>query len=135
MTETARQGTGEAGETEAHLIAAVWEAELRLLDPQVRRNPAAVDELLAPDFHEIGQSGRHWTREHILQALAAESDDDGAADLSERQAQVLGAGLVLLTYRVSIGQRSSLRSSLWRIGPAGPAMVFHQGTPVHGAGA
>lgn len=59
--------------TAAHTTAAI-EAELKLLDPEVRRSPQRVGELLHPEFVEIGASGRIWDRDAIIALLAGERD-------------------------------------------------------------
>ncbi|KRA24433.1 hypothetical protein ASD65_08360 [Microbacterium sp. Root61] len=102
-------------------------AELRLLDPRVRTDRDAVAQLLAPDFVEIGQSGRIWTRAETLEALEAETGF-GEVEMSEATARELSPGLYLLTYRLRVGVRQSRRSSLWRVTAGGPLLEFHQGT-------
>ena len=47
--------------------------ELRLQDPQVRGDAAAVESLLTPDFFEIGSSGILEDRTAILHRLAQEA--------------------------------------------------------------
>ncbi|WP_022873671.1 nuclear transport factor 2 family protein [Nesterenkonia alba] len=111
-------------------IAAAWESELRLLDPRVRSEPSVMGELLAPEFHEIGQSGTHWSRDQILRVVSAEDESGLTPVFSEQRADVLAPGLVLLTYFLEFGERRSRRSSLWRIRPESSLMLFHQGTPV-----
>ena len=46
--------------------------ELFLLTPQARLSPATLEELLDPDFREIGTSGRRWTRAETISALSEE---------------------------------------------------------------
>lgn len=110
------------------VIARAWEAEDRLLQPDVRRDPAAVGALLTDDFVEIGQSGRRWTRDEIIASLAAEPGV-GDARIDERDARVTGPDVVLLSYRLRVGGRTSRRTALWRCDPV-PRCVWHQGTPV-----
>lgn len=108
--------------------AEIWEAERALLDPAVRRDRDAVATLLADGFHEIGQSGRRWTRAAILDLLESEEPVAGEPVLTDRQERVIADGIVLLTYRLRYGGRDSLRSSLWEVRP--PRLLFHQGTPI-----
>ncbi len=107
--------------------AIVIAAEERLLDPRVRADADAVDELLDPEFSEIGQSGTHWTREAIIVALAADPQLTGGS-LREPFVRRIDADLLLLTYLYG-GVR---RSSLWRLTAEGPRILFHQGTPILG---
>lgn len=112
----------------ATLIAAAWAAEEQLLQPSVRARPAVVRSLLDGDFVEVGQSGRRWTRDEIVAALAA--DPGGPeAEVDERESRVVDAQTVLLTYRVRVADRVSRRSALWRCDPL-PRCLFDQGTAV-----
>jgi hypothetical protein len=54
--------------------ARIQAAESELLTSTTRRDSARVRQLLHPDFVEIGRSGRRWTREEIVAALADEDD-------------------------------------------------------------
>ncbi|ODT41937.1 MAG: hypothetical protein BGO45_13810 [Microbacterium sp. 71-36] len=110
------------------LIAATWDAEERLLTPAVRGDATRLRELLAEDFVEIGQSGRRWTRDEIVAALAS-APGRGDVEISEREARQLAPGLLLLHYRLRFEGRDSRRTSIWRGDPE-PRCVFHQGTPV-----
>lgn len=109
-------------------VARAWEAEERLLRPDVRGDPEAATALLADDFVEIGRSGRRWTRAEILSTFADDPDVDNPR-IDERTARIVGPGLVLLSYRLTSAARTSRRSALWRCDPR-PRCVFHQGTPV-----
>ena len=100
--------------------------ELRLLDPEVRRDGAEVERLLHPEFREIGASGRMWDRESMVAALA--EDPGTGATASELEARVVGDGVVLVTYVSDSAAGRSLRSSLWVRGEDGWRVLFHQGT-------
>lgn len=117
-----------SGLGENQLISMAWEGERRLLDPAVRSDPSAVGELLATDFHEIGQSGKHWTRHEILKVVAADLGDGSPTVLDEQHAQLIAPSKVLLTYRLEFEGRVSRRSSIWTVRAGQPLMVFHQGT-------
>ncbi|WP_260856351.1 GNAT family N-acetyltransferase [Microbacterium sp. BH-3-3-3] len=119
---------GRAQDAES-LIATVWAAEEMLLHPAVRAHAGELRRLLDPDFVEIGQSGRRWTRDEIIAALREEPGADPSPAIAERDARVLGPTTVLLTYLLRFEDRVSRRSSLWRCDPA-PRCLFHQGTPV-----
>ena len=105
--------------------------EDRLLDPDVRRNPASVAALLTDDFREFGSSGRSFSKTAILEALATEAPS--ALRLTDFACHPLSADVALVTYR-SHRQNpdgtsaTSLRSSLWRCTDDGWRMRFHQGT-------
>lgn len=105
--------------------------EENLLRPKFRRNRTAVAALLVDDFREFGSSGRTWTKQQILDALEDEPPFEAAID--EFQAKELAAGVVLVTYMVTLRlsdseNRRSLRSSIWIKRDNRWQMLFHQGT-------
>ncbi len=101
--------------------------ERRLLDPLTRADRAALEALLDPEFTEIGQSGRLWTRDDILADLPTAPGFDGARTVTDVTLLEVAPGVALLTYRIA--ETGTRRSSLWRLGEAGWRLVFHQGTP------
>ena len=122
------EGHGRVRDAES-LTAAAWSAEERLLDTAVRADPGEVNALLDPSFVEIGQSGRRWTRDAIVDALRDDPGADDAPEICEKESRLVGPDSVLLTYLLRFEDRVSRRSSLWRFDPA-PRCLFHQGTPV-----
>jgi ribonuclease HI len=97
--------------------------ERQLLEPAHRRDAAFVASVLHPGFVEYGSSGRVWSREETVEALAADPSVGGEADGFE--AHPLGDQVVLVTYRTT----GALRSSIWIREEAGWQIRFHQGTP------
>ncbi|MER5844477.1 nuclear transport factor 2 family protein [Streptomyces prasinus] len=109
---------------------AAVEAELKLLDPEVRRSPRRVQELLHPEFVEIGASGRVWDREAITALLAGEhASGDPTGTVSRMKAVRLAPDTVHLTYDTDHNGRRAHRSSLWRRAGGAWLLYFHQGTP------
>jgi hypothetical protein len=109
----------------------VVDHELALLSFPVRRSALRVDELLDPNFREIGSSGRLWTREEMMSALAGElSEEAGAIEATEMAGVVVGPELVLLTYVSDRRGRRVRRSSLWRRSAGSWRLLHHQGTPL-----
>lgn len=106
----------------------VHEAELTLLESDTRRDRARVLDLLHADFIEIGASGRRWTRDEIVDALAAEQIRD-APRTDEWRFLELATDIVLVTYRLHTHIGASLRSSVWDTTTGTPKIRFHQGTP------
>jgi len=102
------------------------DGELRLLRPEVRQSPAALEALLDPDFFEFGASGRRWNRRETIAMLAAEDREPGVAH--DVAAIRIAARVVLVTYTSQDEERRCHRSSLWRETAAGWQMVFHQAT-------
>lgn len=111
-------------DTAGQLIA----LELRLQDPSIRKDRAAVEELLSEGFREFGASGRIWDRAAILAELAAETPYEIISKNFEYLR--LSDHLALLTYEASTPTRRTLRSSLWRLEADRWRIFFHQGTVI-----
>lgn len=109
--------------------------ELALLTPAVRRSRARLEELLDPEFVEIGASGRLWSRDAIIEMLVG-GDDRVRAPLptAEMTGRSAAPGVILLTYVSDPGGRAARRSSLWRRSGRSWRVLFHQGTRVSPAG-
>ncbi|GGM16711.1 DUF4440 domain-containing protein [Streptomyces fumigatiscleroticus] len=115
-------------ETERAVQAAV-EAEMRLLDPEVRASSALVSSLLDPEFTEFGASGRRWDAESILSVTSAGTvSSQSPVKVSEMSGAVLAPGIVHLTYLADHQGRRAWRSSLWRMTETGWRLYFHQAT-------
>jgi len=112
------------------LVASAWIAEESLLGPDVRGVPDRVLKFLAPDFYEIGQSGRRWTRDDIVTEMLEASEIGQSFVITEREATVIDQNTVLLSYLLTFGPRTSRRSSLWHWDGHAIQCMFHQGTPV-----
>ena len=110
--------------------------EEELLRPAIRGSRAELEARLAPDFAEIGRSGRVYDRASLVAALAAEHDDAPAvARVEDFSVRLLAPGVALATYR-SVREDAAggppavaLRSSIWRRDGDAWRMAFHQGTP------
>jgi hypothetical protein len=105
--------------------------ERALLTVAVRRDPVALDALLADEFREFGASGRTYTKREVVEALQEESP--AVLALDGFCAEPLGEGIVLVTYRSSrsedgVATRYALRSSVWMRRDGRWQIVFHQGT-------
>ncbi len=117
----------------ADLVDHLRELEERLFDPAVRASRQALEALLAPEFQEIGSSGRLFGCEEIIAALLSE-EPVMSRTLHDLSLVMVEARVTLLTYRSTRTTMdgavvSSLRSSLWRQDDDGTwRMVFHQGT-------
>ena len=105
----------------------VYDAELALLSSGVRNDPLRTASYLAPDFAEIGRSGRRWVRKELVTALQSEPPSS-LPETSEWLFNPVGPGLVLVTYRIQNRTMSSRHSSLWEL--KGPVLRYHQGTPI-----
>jgi hypothetical protein len=112
--------------------------ELRPLEPifhtpEFGLEPADFDRRTAPDYWEVGASGRRYSREFILQMLADAPPVNAATArwrASGHALRQLGPDTYLLTYSLRQGERLTRRSTIWRRSPQGWQILFHQGTIV-----
>ena len=115
------------------LLQELQTLEVELHHPGVRCSRERLEQLLHPEFHEVGRSGRSYTRETIVNFLAAQESQPVVAS-EEFSVAVLGPGVALLTYRsahVEQGARlvnHTLRSSIWLKVSTGWQLRYHQGT-------
>ncbi|TCC03438.1 nuclear transport factor 2 family protein [Kosakonia quasisacchari] len=119
------------------LLAMLVRYERQLHHPEIRCQPEVVEKFLHHDFFEIGRSGRRYSREKVIAALANEAAEPIASD--DFALSMNNSGYALLTYRSFIldeqGQvtKQTLRTSLWEeciTTPGRWQMRFHQGTPM-----
>jgi hypothetical protein len=85
----------------------------------------------APDFWEVGASGRRYSREFILNMRRREAlvDADAAGwKASGFGLRQLGPDCFLLTYTLDQAGRLSRRATIWERAAEGWRIVFHQGT-------
>ncbi|MFJ4028192.1 RNase H family protein [Paenarthrobacter sp. NPDC089989] len=101
--------------------------ERELLRPDVRADIGRIGVLLHPEFAEIGQSGRFWTRDAMMVAL--EEDPGEHVELELLSADRLSENTILLNYRSLSHAGSALRSSVWLLDRGKWRLRFHQGTP------
>jgi ribonuclease HI len=99
--------------------------ERSLLTDAVRADRATVAALLHPEWQEVGQSGRLWTREEVLAEIEPLATE---ASLDVLSTERLGPDTILLLWRSITDEGSALRSSIWERTPRGWQQRFHQGT-------
>jgi len=118
----------------ASLLIEIQAFEVELHHPGVRCSRVRLEQLLHPEFHEVGRSGRPYDRETIINYLVSlkkhpivASDAFAIVELSPLAA--------LLTYRSAhLGNdkrlgNHTLRSSIWVKTQLGWQVLYHQGTP------
>jgi len=100
--------------------------------PEYSGSPAALASQMAPEFWEIGASGRRYSREYVLETLAARAEEPlvDRWRTSDFHCRELAPHLYLLTYTLLQGERRTRRASIWRRSGADWQIVFHQGTVV-----
>ena len=114
--------------------------ELRDREPIFhRREPgtsrAAFEAMTAPDYWEVGASGRIYDRETCLAELERRYADPGydpmaGLEVSDFAVRAAGGGVWLATYHLRQGDRNSRRVSVWRHTDEDWVLVYHQGTVV-----
>jgi len=117
----------------SNLLSDLQALEVELHHPGVRCSRERLEQLLHPDFYEVGRSGRTYDRTTVIAHLAAQESqpiiESGAFALSE-----LAPGVALLTYRSAFADPErglsyhALRSSVWVKSSSGWQMRYHQGT-------
>jgi hypothetical protein len=120
-----------------NLLSTLQALEVELHHPGVACDVARLEQLLHPDFHEVGRSGRPYDRTTVVQFLGGR--DAPPQVVSDAFAvTVVGAGVALLTYRSahrrpdgSLEQHTH-RSSVWVEGEGRWQLLYHQGTPTEG---
>lgn len=112
-------------------LTTVLELERELQSPEARSDEGRLRQLLAPDFAEVGASGREWDRDAILDLLHDESVDDGTdpIEIHEIRGRVLAPGVIQVSWE---SRRGARRTSLWCARETGWQQVHHQGTPFSG---
>ena len=95
----------------------------------VRLDRAQLEQILTPDFVEIGVSGRVYDKIAIIDMLQVDTDDTAinAIDLRGRH---LSDDVVLVTYETDGPSGYARRSSLWVRYFDSWRIAFHQGTLV-----
>jgi hypothetical protein len=101
--------------------------------PDFGLEPADFERRLAPDYWEVGASGRRYSRDFILQSLADTPPIDATTArwrASGHALRQLSPDTYLLTYSLRQQDRLTRRSTLWQRTPAGWQILYHQGTIV-----
>ncbi|MGD9990946.1 DUF4440 domain-containing protein [Pseudonocardia sp.] len=95
---------------------------------------ADLEAMTAPDYWEVGASGRVHDRAFVvdvlLQRYAADEPDPWSAE--GFACRPLGPGTYLLTYTLTQGTRVTRRATVWERTDAGSGWraLYHQGTVV-----
>lgn len=92
-----------------------------------------LEQLLHPEFNEVGRSGRPYTRQFVIDALLGNSLNRNVLP-SDHALSKLAEGCMLLTYRTvqlagdGAHEFPALRMSIWVSTNAGWQLRYHQGT-------
>ncbi|MFD1881971.1 DUF4440 domain-containing protein [Paracoccus pacificus] len=107
------------------LEPAVWQAVSRA-------DRAFLSATMAPDFFELGRSGRRYSRDDILSGM--DQQPGVVTVLHDIDTHMLSPQIALVTYvsevRYDRGTEWANRSSLWDRSSGEWRLRFHQGTPI-----
>ena len=106
----------------------VLELERELQTRACRNNSVRLLELLAPDFSEVGASGRVWDLPGALELLANEARNDEEIQVTDLTGRVVADGVILMRWDCFVAGRRTRRTSVWRRDEEGWRQVHHQGT-------
>ena len=106
--------------------------EARLVDAEIRQSHEELQELLAPEFREIGTSGHFHPRAAVFEASRVPGRI--AIAIEDLVVQPITEDAAIVTYRATARDSEtdkisiSVRSSIWRRRTGRWQIVFHQGT-------
>lgn len=100
--------------------------------PEFGTSRAEFEEMMAPEFWEVGASGRRYSREVVLDTLESRGSTPGEERWTKEDAhcQRLSPDTYLLTYTLKQGTRITRRATIWRDCAGAWKIVYHQGTIV-----
>ena len=100
--------------------------------PELGTTRADFDAMVAPQFWEVGASGRKYSKRDVLDVLEARHTQPAHEDfsLSDFACLELAADLYLATYQLTLANRVSRRATIWRHTDSKWQIVYHQGTLV-----
>lgn len=100
--------------------------------PDRGHTPQDFEKMTAPEFWEVGASGRRYNRELVLAALATRYENPVTTtwEIGNFYCQQIAPANYLLTYTLIQGQRRTHRATLWRQVGADWQVVYHQGTVI-----
>ena len=94
--------------------------------------PQHFDALVAPEFWEVGASGRRYSRAFARDALLSRPcvPTDANWRTSGFHVSEIATAIYLLTYTLHQPHRDTRRATLWRRSGGGWQATYHQGTVV-----
>lgn len=117
------------------LRAHIEALEMELHHPGVPCTRERLEQLLHPDFHEVGRSGNPYDRATVVGYLATITQGP-AVESSGFVLTPLSEACVLLTFQSrqtptdpALPPLETHRSSVWCLGATGWQLQYHQGTP------
>ena len=105
--------------------------EIELVDPEVRKSPMRLEELISEEFEEFGSSGRVIRKKDFLKGI--EHDEPHGYILTDFSFTDLAADCVLVKYHSEISGVHAHRSSIWVNVTGSWQLIHHQSTVVPNA--
>lgn len=124
-----------ASVTSPELLAVLEELKLRepiFHHPEFGTTRRDYEDMIDPEFWEVGASGRRYSREFVLETLENRAPDPEESQWLTRdfQCREIAADNYLITYTLHQGKRVTRRATLWRRTMSGWKILYHQGTLV-----
>ena len=94
---------------------------------------STLENAMAPEYWEVGASGRRYSRDFVLRSLeqSPPADSDMAGwQCSDYGLRRLGPDTYLFTYTLRQGERITRRATIWQSTATGWRILYHQGTIV-----
>jgi ribonuclease HI len=111
-------------------LEVVADCERALLEGAVRGDRESATLLLHKDFREVGQSGRIWDRESILDHMEDEQEAGRPVVRAEDiETSALGPGVAMVTYDSVSPTGRAHRTSIWVHESGRWQLRAHHGTP------
>jgi hypothetical protein len=110
--------------------------ELRAREPIFHKSASGrtasdFERLMAPEYWEVGASGRRYSRAFILETLAVQPPvdaDEAGWRCSDFELRRLGPHVFLLTYTLDQNGRITRRATVWERANGAWRILYHQGT-------
>jgi hypothetical protein len=131
----------ERNDLEAHPVTAPEHQEvmreLMQREPLFHREEfgttrADFERITAPEYWEVGASGRRYYRKSVLEVLEKryENGTEAVWEIGDFYCMEIAADNYLATYTLIQGPRVTRRATIWRRTAKGWQIVYHQGTVV-----
>jgi hypothetical protein len=110
----------------------IFDLEKSLLEATTRKSAAALGELLADNFYEIGASGQVYDKKRVVEELPLEKSNPVYGEIVDFSIDHMLHGLIRANYTLREENRTTRRVSIWQPNQNSYQMVFHHGTVISG---
>lgn len=118
---------GAGGLAPPEVRDAIVAQESALLGPVGRSNPELLEQLIHPDFDEIGRTGYSWLRPEVIRKLQTLPNQTKEVEFG--RVIELAPGVAHIRFRTRDDRGIVHRSSIWINDGDGWRQRYHQGTP------